>query len=71
MVELQDPGSGQPLDGFAFCQSDPIQGNTLSAAGSWGVGNATRVGFRGKLVTVAVAMTDSDLFSIQFGQLEP
>ena len=72
LVELRPPGSGQPLDGFSFNQSDLIRGNTLSAAASWNHGQAgSLASLRGKLVTVAITMADADLFSIQFGELEP
>ena len=70
VVELRSPDSGQPLAGFSFNQSDLIRGNTLSAAASWGHGQAgSLVALRGTLVTVAVAMTDSDLFSLWFGEI--
>ena len=69
LVELRNPESGQPIEGFSFKKSDLIRGNTLSAAASWDHGKAgSLVALRDKMVTVAVAMADSDLFSVQFGE---
>ena len=71
VVELRNPDTGQALEGFSFNKSDLIRGNTLAAAASWDNGQVGSLdSFRGKLVTVAVAMADSDLFSVWFGDLE-
>ena len=53
--------------GFAACESDPIRGNTLGAAASWG-GGVRRVlsEWSGRNVSLEVVVVAAKLFSLQF-----
>jgi hypothetical protein len=70
LIELRDPTSGAPLPGFMFNESDLIRGNTLSAAASWNHGEVSSLAaMQRDMVTVAVAMADTELFSLHLGEL--
>ena len=65
-VEIQD-GDGKALKGFALRDSDEIYGDTLDRTVTW-KGSADVAALSGKPVRLRFALSDADLYSLQFSQ---
>ena len=67
VAEIRGP-DGDALSGFGLDDAVPIRGNSLAAAASWNDGNTSSLSsLEGTLVTVTVAMVDTELFSLELG----
>lgn len=65
-VEVQEPGSGGPVQGMELNASDRTKGSAVGAIASWNQGSlASLSALAGKEVQIRVAMTDASLFSIR------